>query len=164
MKMRDEARRMNSAGRLIVLVIALVGCISPTGIAAERAWSGGFCNRPEVESVPDTRGLNVRLRLDHYRVPPGGKLRLRVENGDTEAVEYSEPYTLARRTNGAWVRVRTSPFFSPRFTVEPQRAGPCQIVDIPLKPAHGLYRVSKKVWAAADSRVSVNVEARFQVG
>lgn len=97
-----------------------------------------------VQVVPNV--LQVRLALNRRVIPPGGTLKMRIENLGTQPIGYGYPYALERYQDHHWQPVPgPGPFLMPLLGLQGGRAGVCQAVQISKGAKPGLYRVRKSI-------------------
>lgn len=132
--------------------------------SAERKDSDSFCGRPVLAVGPTPPPFKARLGIKPKVVGVDGRVRLRVENLGTDEFATGDAYGLERRAGQSWVRVPSGPFYAPRLSIPPERAGPCQAVEIATHAVPGLYRISKKVVPASGGRRQVLIRVTFRVG
>lgn len=158
---RDQTPRALSVLVLLIATCALLQ-VSQASVGAESV--ARFCSQPSLPVDEDAPVFKVRLGISSASVPPGGKLRIRIENLGVDVVTYGLAYFLETRRGGSWIDLRTGPFYAIPVNTESGRAGPCQKVEIRRTLTPGLYRISKKVWLAKSSpkRAKV-VRSQFRI-
>lgn len=129
-----------------------------SGASAGSAWHSGA-----VRAQRSSSSFGAILGMNKKSIHPGEGVRVRIENRGTEDVASTPRYALARRKHGAWVKVPTGPFFSPRYVVRAGTTGPWQSVRLPRQAEPGVYRVRKWIEAVEARDTKKPIQATFRV-
>jgi hypothetical protein len=154
----------------VAVAVAVIGAAaslalpSDSGALQPRQAGSAFCASRNVKTEAHTN-FKVRLVTSRKTVPPGGTVRIRLENRGTVDAAYGYPYQLQRREQNSWINQPVGPFFSARLTVRAGSAGRCQAIHMAKSSLSGLYRVSKSAWPATakTERPKTVVRATFRV-
>jgi hypothetical protein len=170
---RAERRRKRECARpgfveaavALGLVVAMVGLDVPLAGGARQVERYASTNCGGTVKRDPNANFKVRLAISRKTVPPGGAVRIWIENAGAVDAAYGYPYRLQRYEQGSWVKLPTGPFFSARLTVRSGRAGICQVIHLAGSSPPGVYRVSKSAWPAeaTDERPKAVVRATFRV-
>jgi hypothetical protein len=90
---------------------------------------------------------NPRLQLERDVLRPGEQLLIRLENHGSEAVSYTEPFSVQRREGERWTRA--SELIRHRWLKWLRFMGPggssCSSLSLPIDVFPGIYRITKVV-------------------
>lgn len=160
MERKRDFKGLGVSAASALSVVVIVGWVLSAESFALQS-STDFCQPSPVAKAQS--GPKVRIGVSQRVAPPGGVVKIRVENGSARDLGYGRGRVLQRFDGGRWVSLPSTPVLDLLIVVRAEMTSRCELVRVPRTAQAGKYRVRKVLMSVSEAHKQIPTFGYFSV-